>query len=108
MSLPPIERTITVAWEPAAAFDRFTLQFADWWPSKSHSIGGERVARIVFEPRAGGSIYEEHQDGRRFAWGRVTAFEPPHRVAFIWHPSRENRPRRTSRSPSPPRLAARR
>jgi uncharacterized protein YndB with AHSA1/START domain len=47
------------------------------------------VKRVVFECRVGGRIFEELTDGRRFQWGRVTAWEPSHRVAFTWHPSRE-------------------
>jgi hypothetical protein len=53
----------------------------------THSIGGKLVKEIVFECRAGGSIIEELADGRRYQWGRINAFEPPHRVAFTWHPS---------------------
>jgi uncharacterized protein YndB with AHSA1/START domain len=88
-ALPPIERSIHVSWDPASAFERFTGRFSTWWPSRTHSIGGERVKQIVFEPRVGGRIFEEHIDGRRFQWGEVVAFEPPSRVAFTWHPSRE-------------------
>jgi hypothetical protein len=88
-NLPPIRRTISVPWDPRAAFDRFTLRFAEWWPVGTHSIGEKRVARVIFEPREGGLICEEHQDGRRFQWGQVTLWEPPQRVGFTWHPARE-------------------
>lgn len=87
--LPPIVRTISVSWAPEAAFQRFTSDFERWWPRSTHSIGGERVERVVFECRAGGRIFEQHADGRRFAWGEVQAWEPPRRVQFTWHPSRE-------------------
>jgi uncharacterized protein YndB with AHSA1/START domain len=83
--LEPIRRTILVSWDQAAAFRRFTEGFATWWPSYSHSIGGPRIARVVFECRPEGQIYEEHHDGTRFAWGRVVDLEPPRRVAFTWH-----------------------
>lgn len=86
--LSPIERSVAVSWDPATAFHRFTSQFETWWPSGSFSIGGERIKRIVFEPGAGGLIFEEHTDGRRFQWGEVTEWTPPMRVAFSWHPSR--------------------
>lgn len=86
-SLPPVKREISVSWNPEAAFKRFTGEFGAWWPHATHSIGGKRVAKIVFEPRLGGLIYEQHQDGRRFQWGEVTKWEPPHRLAFTWHPS---------------------
>jgi uncharacterized protein YndB with AHSA1/START domain len=70
-----------------SAFRRFTAQFADWWPRSTHSIGGKLVKQIVFECRDGGQIIEELVDGRRYQWGRVTLWEPPHRVGFTWHPS---------------------
>ena len=87
--LPPIRRSVSVSWDPPAAFSRFTEGFAGWWPSKTHSIGEKRIERVVFECRVGGRIYEEHKDGRRFAWGQVTLWEPPHRLGFTWHPSRD-------------------
>jgi uncharacterized protein YndB with AHSA1/START domain len=87
--LPPIARAISVSWAPAAAFERFTRDFARWWPVRTHSIGGERVERVVFECRAGGQIFEQHVGGRRFAWGQVLAWDPPRRVVFTWHPSRD-------------------
>ncbi len=85
---PPIRRSIQVSWSQEAAFRRFTADFAKWWPN-SCSIGGGRVERVVFECRVGGRIYEKHRDGTRFLWGTVTAFEPPVRVAFDWHSTRE-------------------
>ncbi len=87
--LPPIRRTIDVPWAPEVAFARFTRDFGDWWPHRSHSIGGSRVARVVFECRDGGRIYERLHDGRRFAWGRVRHWQPPTEVRFDWHPSRD-------------------
>jgi uncharacterized protein YndB with AHSA1/START domain len=87
--LPPVERRTTVSWPPAEAFERFTARFGEWWPVSTHSIGGTRVTRVVFECEVGGRIFEEFADGRRYQWGRVTAWEPPARVAFTWHPSRD-------------------
>ena len=85
----PIRRSITVSWNPTTAFERFTSEFGSWWPTYSHSIGGKRVKRLVFECRVGGLIYEEHHDGTRMLWGKVTVFDAPNRVAFTFHPSLE-------------------
>ena len=85
--LPPVERSVTVSWDQETAFRRFTSDFASWWPRRTHSIGGTRVARIVFETQVGGRIFEEHIDGRRFQWGRIVEWEPPRRVLFTFHPS---------------------
>lgn len=87
--LPDIHRSVAVSWTPAEAFRRFTEDFGRWWPRATHSIGGPLVRQIVFECRVGGLIYEELADGRRFQWGRVTAFDPPRQVSFTWHPSRD-------------------
>jgi hypothetical protein len=46
-------------------------------------------ARVVFEARPGGRIFEEHMDGRRFQWGCVQTIERPDRVRFTFHPSRD-------------------
>lgn len=88
-SIPPIRRSVSVSWDQETAFQRFTANFGSWWPSRTHSIGGEKIQRIVFEPHPGGRIYEEHQDGRRFQWGEVILWEPPNRLKFTWHPSRD-------------------
>jgi hypothetical protein len=53
MTLPPIRRSVSVSWDQDAAFRRFTADFGAWWPTRSHSIGGERVRRVAFEPRVG-------------------------------------------------------
>lgn len=87
--LPPIECEVSVASAPAEAFRRFVHDFAEWWPRGTHSIGGKRVRAIVFEAHAGGCIYEEHVDGRRFQWGRVLEVEEPARIRFSFHPARD-------------------
>ena len=89
MTLPPIRRSVTVSWDLEAAFRRFTTEFGAWWPTRSHSVGGDLVRQVVFEPRVGGRIYEEHMDGRRFQWGEVVQWQPPRRVVFTWHPARD-------------------
>lgn len=88
-NLPPIIRSISVAWDPKTAFRKFTADFGSWWPARTHSIGGERIHRVVFEDKLGGRIYEEHLDGRRFQWGEIILWEPPNRVKFTWHPARD-------------------
>ena len=42
------------------------------------------IAETVFEPRAGGHIYDRGVDGSECRWARVLAFEPPDRVVFSW------------------------
>lgn len=86
--LDPIIKTIVVPAGPEAAFRRFTEEIASWWPLASHSVGQERARTCVFEARAGGRIYERLLDGSTALWGTVSLCNPPHRVAFSWHPGR--------------------
>ena len=83
--LPPVVRSVLVSWGQEAAFRRFTEEFASWWPWRTHSVGGTRVRRVVFETGVGGRIFEEHVDGRRFQWGTVLEWDPPGRVEFTFH-----------------------
>ena len=87
--IPPVDRSVSVSWNPADAFARFTRDWSAWWPRKTHSIGGKLIKELGFECRVGGLIYEELVDGRRWQWGKVTAWDPPRRVAFTWHPSKD-------------------
>ena len=87
--LGPIQRSVWVSWDPEASFHRFTEKFGEWWPVRSHSIGGKKTRQVTFEMRAGGRIYEELSDGRRFQWGQLLLVEPPRRLKFTWHPSRD-------------------
>ena len=86
--LAPIVREVSVSWKPEEAYRRFLNEFSSWWPVKTHSIGGPRIKRLVFEAKVGGRIYEEHIDGRQFQWGKVLELDPPRRARFTFHPSR--------------------
>ena len=88
-TIEPIRRSVLVSWAPETAYRRFTEEFGGWWPRYAMSIGGKRVTRVTFECRVGGQIFEEHGDGTRFLWGRVTDLQPPHRVAFLWHSAQQ-------------------
>lgn len=83
-----LRKTVEVAAPPGRAFALFTEGIAGWWPLRTHSVARERAATAVFEPGVGGRIYERAADGEEHDWGAVTAWEPPGRVAFTWHPGR--------------------
>lgn len=78
-----VTRSITVPLTPTAAFDLFTDRMSEFWPS-SHSIGASPFVAVVMEPRVGGRWYERSADGVECPWGRVLAWEPPHRVVLAW------------------------
>ena len=80
-----VSKSIFVKRPVDAAFRHFTADMARWWPLKEgFSRDSSRAQDIVLEPRVGGRFYERFADGEIAAIGRVTAFEPPARVAFTW------------------------
>lgn len=87
-SFPPILKTVRVKATPDRAFRRFTEEMASWWPLRSHSVGRSEAIAVSMEPRVGGRIVEQMRDGREAVWGTVTAWDPPRRVSFTWHPGR--------------------
>jgi uncharacterized protein YndB with AHSA1/START domain len=89
MDLTPLVKTVRVPLAPPAAFALFTDEIGTWWPLATHSIGQGAATACAFEGRVGGRIFETLADGGERPWGSVTAWEPPRRVAFRWHPGRE-------------------
>ena len=65
------------------AFRVFTEDF-DRIKPREHNMLGVDIALTVFEPRAGGRIYDRGVDGSECQWARVLAYEPPDRVVFSW------------------------
>jgi Activator of Hsp90 ATPase homolog 1-like protein len=88
-TIPPLAKSVTVPWTQEASFRRFTADIASWWPLRTHSVGEDRAETVVFEARPGGRIYEKIKGGSESTWGTVTAWEPPGRVAFSWHPGQD-------------------
>ena len=77
-------RTEVVVDAPAdRAFRLFTERF-DRIKPREHNMLGVDIAESVFEPRAGGRVYDRGADGSECHWGRVLAFEPPDRILFSW------------------------
>jgi uncharacterized protein YndB with AHSA1/START domain len=79
-----VRKSVTVAAPLAIAFEVFTARIESWWPMATHKIGQADCAAVVMEPRAGGRWYERGTDGTECDWGRVLAWEPPHRVVLAW------------------------
>jgi len=65
------------------AFKLFTERFDEIKP-REHNLLGVDIAESVFEPRAGGRVYDRGVDGSECQWGRVVAYEPPARIVFTW------------------------
>lgn len=81
IELIEISRELTV--DPADAFAMFTDGMRTWWPSEA-TWSGAGLESIGVEPFVGGFCFERGPHGLRLDWGRVTAWEPPSRLAFAW------------------------
>jgi uncharacterized protein YndB with AHSA1/START domain len=88
-STPPVMRTISVACTPDHAFTAFTEQIGQWWPLQSHTVFEDAAVSVEF---VDGTLLERSHDGRTDVWGEVLAWEPPHQLAFTWHPGRPDGP----------------
>jgi uncharacterized protein YndB with AHSA1/START domain len=66
------------------AFRVFTEQM-DRIKPREHNLLSVELETTVFEPRAGGRIYDRGTDGSECEWASVLAYEPPDRVVFSWN-----------------------
>ena len=80
--MEPLRLEFTVGCPPERAFALWAEETSRWWPH-GHSVSGEPGLRVIFEP--GGRIYERAPDGTEHDWGEVLAWEPPHRLVYLWH-----------------------
>ena len=82
--MEPIVVEFEVKATPEHAFDVWTSKPTMWWP-RSHTVTRDPDLTVVFEPFAGGRIYERSSDGLEHEWGEVVAWDPPARVEYLWH-----------------------
>lgn len=78
-----VRREIIVEAPVEKAFAAFTERFGDFKPPE-HNLLGAPIVETVFEPHAGGHIYDRAEDGSVCRWARVLAYDPPGRVVFSW------------------------
>ncbi|MCB1004736.1 MAG: SRPBCC domain-containing protein [Acidimicrobiales bacterium] len=80
-----VVRGVEVSLAREKAFGAWHRHIHLWWPA-SHRLSGDPASRMVFEPCAGGRIFERATDGREFDWGLVEVWEPPERIVHTWQP----------------------
>lgn len=94
-----IRTEVVVAVPQEHAFRVFTEQFDKIKP-REHNMLKVEIAESVFEPHAGGRVYDRGIDGSEYQWAHVIAYEPPQRIVFSWEISPnwqlETDPARTS------------
>jgi DNA-binding transcriptional ArsR family regulator/uncharacterized protein YndB with AHSA1/START domain len=81
-----VTKSIVVDVRPTRAF-AFFLDQESWWPITTHHMAKPAGETAVLEPFVGGRWYERAHDGSETDWGRVLAFEPPHRILLSWQMS---------------------
>jgi uncharacterized protein YndB with AHSA1/START domain len=82
--IEPIRVAFYVQCPAEHAFAVWTSKTAGWWPS-DHTMSGETGVDIVIERRVGGRIFERTAAGDEHDWGEVVLWEPPRRLAYLWH-----------------------
>jgi uncharacterized protein YndB with AHSA1/START domain len=79
-----IRHSITVEAPIERAFAVFTRDFGAFKPPE-HNLLEVPIAETIFEPFAGGYLYDRGTDGSECRWARVLAYEPPERVLLTWN-----------------------
>lgn len=80
-----VSATVDVALPAAAAFRVFTDEIGSWYLVDEHTVmDHKRTVDIRFEPFVGGRLMDVHDPatGDGHEMGRVTVWDPPHRLAF--------------------------
>jgi uncharacterized protein YndB with AHSA1/START domain len=78
-----IRTEVTVDVPIERAFQVFVEDF-DRVKPREHNMLAVDIAESVFEPKAGGHIYDLGVDGSECRWARVLTYEPPERLVFTW------------------------
>jgi DNA-binding transcriptional ArsR family regulator/uncharacterized protein YndB with AHSA1/START domain len=78
-----VVKTLTVQTGIARAFEVFA-DHGQWWPVQTHHMAEPPGTTVILEPFVGGRWYERSEDGSECDWGRVLAWEPPHRMLLTW------------------------
>jgi uncharacterized protein YndB with AHSA1/START domain len=80
--------TVFVDVAPVDAFAVFTEEIDLWWRTgPAYRIAGRDRGRLCFEPKLDGRLFETFAGQRKthtIDVGRVTVWDPPHRLAMIW------------------------
>ncbi len=79
----PLRLSFDVACSREHAFSVWTANISTWWP-RDHTVTGKAEV-VVLQPDVGGRIYERTADGAEHDWGEVTVWQPPARLAYLWH-----------------------
>jgi Activator of Hsp90 ATPase homolog 1-like protein len=80
VTVEPIVHELPLRCAPSVAFDAWA-RIGEWW-HPDYTSDARTLATVIIEPGPGGRVLERHRDGHEVDWGWVTAWEPPHRLAY--------------------------
>jgi hypothetical protein len=78
-----IEKSVVLACARERAFALFTERATEWWPELLRHTDDARSQITLLRS---GRFWERAADGREVELGRVTAWEPPTRLALDFYP----------------------
>jgi uncharacterized protein YndB with AHSA1/START domain len=84
---PAIEKSVIVACTVEEAFAAFVGRVDSWWPVHRYSVfsmtGRAEPEQVVFEPFAGGRLYERLGE-EECTWATVREYDEPRRLLLEW------------------------
>jgi uncharacterized protein YndB with AHSA1/START domain len=78
-----VSAEVTVGAVPERAFEMFTAGIDTWW-IRDHHVHSGTLKEVGVDPFEGGRMWTENDAGEVLSWGKVLAWEPPHRFVFAW------------------------
>jgi uncharacterized protein YndB with AHSA1/START domain len=82
--IEPLRIAFDVSCPPQRTFELWTAQTSTWWPA-THTVSALSDVQVIIEPGVGGRIYERTPQGDEHDWGKVTRWDPPNCIAYLWH-----------------------
>ena len=79
----PLRMSFEVACSAEHAFSVWSTGFGTWWPN-DHTVSG-KAEKVVLQRGVDERIYERTTDDTEHDWGEVTVWQPPTRLAYLWH-----------------------
>jgi uncharacterized protein YndB with AHSA1/START domain len=79
-----VRKVMHVDLPQAETYRAFVEHHGKWWPLQRYHIGSQAPETVIIEPHTGGRWFERATDGTECDWGKVKAWEPPHRIVLLW------------------------
>lgn len=92
IAIDPVHDEVFVDLAPEAAFELFTARFGSWWPPEFSWSQPNLLQSIGMDCRPGGMLFEIGPHGFRIDWGRITRWDPPSSLSFLWQISGDRVP----------------